>query len=469
MPAKPKPRRIYGMEHRLGGGRRAWRSVLHFPTANYKSFRVVFKAELEDGTWDWTSRNPDPNTEEGGRALLQQVDEALLTMRPAPARSRVKSERTMTALGELYLADNRRRKLAVRTVEGRESQLRAHIVPAVGALPVGKWRLEHTNLILGRAGATCGPARLQDIRSTLSAMRKLAWREGWLDRSVDPLDGAEVKSGKQRLHGAGEHYVAPEERPALHMLCAMADAADQLSVSGSGVEEPVRRLPLFGTKIRIAGYAGLRLGEQNALRPIDVYFESNRVFVNGSWTHPRQQDQACFRGPVKNKVLHWAPVPASVLRELLPRCAQLLGLPEDATMQQIINAQRKERARREKEARRLNDPEVGWYNLPVAPEDEAWLFIDTATGLPVTGHEHNSSWHKVRRWVDRHNPEHSWPDFIVYRNLRHHAATWWHEELGREWVDVAAWLGDKLTTVLEHYVLSGQGALDEASVQMQKY
>jgi hypothetical protein len=137
MPTKSKPRRVYGQEHRLGGGRRAWRSVLHFPTASYKSFRVAFKEEDADGMWDWTSRNAP--TEDEGRALLAKVDAALLTMRPAPARARVQSERTMAALGELYLADNRRRKLAVRTVEGRESQLRAHIVPVVGALPVGKW------------------------------------------------------------------------------------------------------------------------------------------------------------------------------------------------------------------------------------------------------------------------------------------------------------------------------------------
>jgi integrase len=329
--------------------------------------------------------------------------------------------------------------------------------------------LEHTNLILATSGQTCGPLRLQDIRTTLSAMRKLAWREGWLDRSVDPLDGSEVKSGRQQLRGAGGHYVAPEQRPALHMALAMAAAADHLCVAGTDAEEPLRRLPLFGTKIRVATYGGPRLGEQNALRAIDVYFESNRIFINGSWTHPRQKDRASFRGPVKNKVLHWAPLPASVMAELLPRCAVLLGLPETASKQQVINAQRRERSRREQAARRLSDPEIGWYNLPVDPSEELWLFVDTTTGLPVTGHEHTSSWHKVRRWVDQHDPEHSWPDFIVYRNLRHHAATWWHEELGRDWVDVAAWLGDKVTTVLEHYVLSGQGALDEASEQMERY
>lgn len=37
------------------------------------------------------------------------------------------------------------------------------------------------------------------------------------------------------------------------------------------------RLPLFGAKIRVAGFGGLRLGEQNALRAIDVFFDRGYV------------------------------------------------------------------------------------------------------------------------------------------------------------------------------------------------
>lgn len=69
---------------------------------------------------------------------------------------------------------------------------------------------------------------------------------------------------------------------------------------------------------------------------------------------------------------------------------------------------------------------------------------------------HNDRWHKIRRWVD----ENPWPRTIVYRDLRHHAATkWFHEELGGSWEIVAQYLGDKLTTVLNHYVRGGEDAL----------
>ena len=43
-------------------------------------------------------------------------------------------------------------------------------------------------------------------------MRKLAWRLGWLDRSIDPLDGLEIGRSTV-LHGATTHYVDPRLRP----------------------------------------------------------------------------------------------------------------------------------------------------------------------------------------------------------------------------------------------------------------
>lgn len=68
------------------------------------------------------------------------------------------------------------------------------------------------------------------------------------------------------------------------------------------------RLPLFGTKIRVAGFGDLRLGEQDSLRAIDVFFDRGYAQVNGSWTTPR--DSAGFCSPVKNHVIHEAPPPA---------------------------------------------------------------------------------------------------------------------------------------------------------------
>jgi hypothetical protein len=74
----------------------------------------------------------------------------------------------------------------------------------------------------------------------------------------------------------------------------MAGAADKLC-GPEGTDPQMTRLPLFGTKIRGAGFSGLRLGEQNALRAIDVFFDRGYLHVNGSWITPPRQ--VGFRGP----------------------------------------------------------------------------------------------------------------------------------------------------------------------------
>lgn len=52
----------------------------------------------------------------------------------------------------------------------------------------------------------------EDLRSQLAVMRRLAWRLGWLDRSVAPLDGLEI--GRANVHhGATAQYVDPRLRP----------------------------------------------------------------------------------------------------------------------------------------------------------------------------------------------------------------------------------------------------------------
>jgi integrase len=291
-------------------------------------------------------------------------------------------------------------------------------------------------------------------------MRKLAWRLGWLDRSIDPLDGLEIGRANV-LHGATAQYVDPRLRPETRQVRAMASAADTLC-GPNGADPLMTRLPLFGTKIRVAGFGGLRLGEQNALRAIDVFFDRGYVHVNGSWITPRRQ--AGFRGPVKNHTLHEVPLPRSLMRdELLPRVKELLGLPAQASLQQVVNAQEEERQRRATLANREKDRNLAWWNYPVPPEGELWLFVDTVTGLPVKPELHNERWHRVRGWVETNDPDNAWPRTVVYRNLRHHAATkWFHEKLGEPWEVVAQYLGDKLTTVLNHYVRAGEDALRDS-------
>jgi hypothetical protein len=343
-------------------------------------------------------------------------------------------------------------------MEQRESRLNAHIVPMIGNVPIAKWRVEHSRKVLAKGGKTIYSLRgLEDLRGQLAAMRKLAWRLGWLDRSVDPLDGLEI-ARRTVLHGASTQYIDARLRPETWQVRAMADAADKLC-GPEGDDDLLKRLPLFGSKIRVGGFGGLRLGEQNGLRAIDLFFDRGYAHVNGAWVTPRNSPG--YRGPVKNNVLHEVPLPRSLMHgELLPRVKELYELPAAASQQQVINTQEIERRRREELAAREPDTNLTWWNYPVPSKDELWLFIDTVTGLPVKPEMHNERWHRVRAWVEGNDPDNAWPRTIVYRNLRHHAATrWFHEELGEPWEVVALYLGDKLTTVLNHYVRAGEDAL----------
>lgn len=456
------PQRVLatGRPRTHGGALRPWRPALYAPSGRYRLYRVTFKEETPDG-WVWTSRTAP--TEDEARRIFTAVERALDARATGPARARVQRERTGDALADLYLADSRARGKAARTVEQRESRLKVHIRPVLGDLPVSRWRVEHSRRVIAEAQSrgVRSVGRLADVRQDMAAMRALAWREGWLSRDVDPLDGLALPR-QQQLHGAGRGYVPPELRPERHQVDRMAAAADQLTRTGP-VE--LRRLPLFGTQIRVAGYGGLRLSEQHGLRAIDVYFDRGVVAVNGSWTQPRQADSEPFRGPVKNGVLHDAPLPRSVLDQLLPRCAVLLGLPRDASGAEVTRAQAEERVRRGKLA---TSPDR-WWEVPVDPADELWVFVDTDTGRPPRSELLNDRWHRVRRWVAKNDPDNAWPAFIPYRNLRHHAAAFWHDELRREWADVAAWLGDQLATVIAHYVRSGADALTTVTKQLEDY
>lgn len=447
-----------GKERRFDGGR-PWRVRLYGPSSNGKGYKVHFKTRNEMGEWERALRRASSESE--ARAIFAAAEDALDNDQATPPTAPEKARRTIAALAQAYISDSEQRGRTVRTIQGRESRINAHILPTIGDVVVSKWRVEDSRRVMEKGSKTILSMRgREDLRGVLAAMRKLAWRLGWLDRNIDPLDGLEIGRATV-LHGATTHYVDPHQRPETRQVEAMAAAADKLC-GADGSDPLLTRLPLFGTKIRVAGFGGLRLGEQNALRAIDVFFDRGYVQVNGSWSTPRHSPG--FRGPVKNHVLHEVPLPRSLMHgEILPRVKELLKLNPNASLQQVINAQDMERKRRVKLAAAENSARLAWWNYPVDPLDEQWLFVDTATGLPVKPEMHNERWHKIRKWVDEHDKDNAWPQSIVYRNLRHHAATrWFHDELGESWEVVAQYLGDKLTTVLNHYVRAGEDALRDS-------
>ena len=458
--SKAGNRLAVGKLRTMGGGARPCRAGLYAPGERYRLYRVRFKEDT-DQDWIWTSRTA--YTEREARWTFTQVERALDDLMRTPARTSVQRSRTGNTLADAYLLDSKARDKAARTIEQRESRLRRHIRPVLGEIPVGSWQLHHSRQIIeqARARGVKSVVGLADIPAGPVRHAQAGVAGGLAGWDVDPLDGLTLPK-QQAMQGAGRGYVPPDLRPSRRHVDAMAAAAGHLTEHGP---EQLRRLPLLGTQIRVAGYGGLRLGEQLGLRAIDVFFDRGVVSVNGSWTQPRIADSPPFRGPVKNGLVHEAPLPASLRRELLPHCAEVLGLPADASRERVVQAQTEERVRRGQLVGSLER----WWEYDVDSAHENWLFIDLETGLPTRSELFNDRWHRVQRWLLKEDNALAWPKHIVYRNLRHHAAGFWDDELGREWADVAAWLGDKLATVLDHYVRSGVDALTDAVTRLEDY
>lgn len=264
-----------GKPRTSGGGSRPRRVRLYAPSPVSNRYQVFFKVPAGEGE-PWKRVLRRAASEEEARRIFAQAEAAPHTKQATPVGADVRASRTIRMLGEEYLMDSLARGKQPRTMEQRESRLNPHILPTIGDIPVTKWRVDHSRLVMEKGSKTLFSQRgREDLGGQLAAMRNLAWRLGWLDRSIDPLDGLEIGRGTVH-HGATARYVDPRLRPETRQVKAMAAASDKLC-GPDGTDPLMTRLPLFGTKIRVAGFGGLRRGKQNALRAIDVFFEHGYV------------------------------------------------------------------------------------------------------------------------------------------------------------------------------------------------
>lgn len=213
MPPRRKPTLLaQGKPRTLGGGARPWRVRLYALENGGTKYQVMFRTPAGEGE-PWKRVLRRANSEAEARKIFAQAEAALDTERETPAGADVRAGRTIRMLGDEYLKDSIERGKQPRTMEQRESRLNAHILPTIGDVPVARWRVERSRRVMEKGAKTLFSTRgREDLRGQLAAMRKLAWRLGWLDRSIDPLDG--LKIGRANvLHGATAQYVDPRLRP----------------------------------------------------------------------------------------------------------------------------------------------------------------------------------------------------------------------------------------------------------------
>ena len=425
-----------GVEPTSGAGKK-WRVRSYAPTDGAPYGRVVY---LSPTTGEPTSKVPEDGQtldtvfDQVERALTQKV--AMGTGTDGNGKPDV-CRRDLRALSEMYLDYLRSKGRDDDYIANRKSMLRKWILPSIGSVLVAEWCTEHSQGVITKArSGELGGDRVADLGSTLSGMRKTAWRRRpggrWLSPDENPMEDVEYGRGATR-QGAGRNYLPPQKRPA---TSSVQEAIQTSAQVGRWVW-----LPFI---ISIGAFCALRLGEQLGLRAVDVDLRGRLLDVNGAWSMTPSGHRA-GQGKVrvgrrkpnpKNKLWRTAPYRGSqhdVLRRL---CALALGLPEGTQTEAVADAIDAERERRAAVVRSGD-----WRDGKVPMADECWLFPGE-DGLPPTNEQFNEAWHVVRDAC-------SWPKYIPYKNLRHHAALWWRKQ-GLAWATIADWDGHTVRTLMSY-------------------
>jgi integrase len=371
---------------RIGAARtsasgRTWRVRSYGPTPTSPRGRVVY---INPATCRLTSNVPplgvslDEMFDQVERHLDQKV--ALGTVVDEGGRVDPGRRRDLNALSQMYLDYLRLRARDQSYVANRRSQITKWILPAIGSVLVEEWSSAHSQAVI-RAARDGGlsPARVEDIGTALSGMRKTAWRRRaggrWLSREEDPMEEVEYGRGAT-VQGAGRNYCPSQRRPETESVEAAIAVAEHMG-----------RWSWMGSIISVAGYCALRLGEQLALRAVDVDLVDRLLEVNGTWAVPPSGRRAGQRGVrvghrkphPKNRRRRTAPYRGSQHDMLVRLCALALGLTEAATTGDVADAIDVERARRAAMARSGD-----WREVSVPAADEPWLFPGEG-GCPPTG------------------------------------------------------------------------------------
>lgn len=200
-----------------------WRVRAYKPTSGAEYGRVVWR---RPDTGRPTSAVPaqgqslDEVFDQIEKALDGQV--AIGTTTSATAES-APTRRDIRALGDLYIAWLELLNRNEDYVDNRRSLQRKWIYPVIGTVLVRDWSVEHSETVLAHARKSgLGPARVEDLGSTLSGMRAAAQRkrEGgrWLSKEDNPLEEVSY-SRAATIQGAGRNYVmGGRRRPRRHHL-----------------------------------------------------------------------------------------------------------------------------------------------------------------------------------------------------------------------------------------------------------
>lgn len=313
-----------------------------------------------------------------------------------------------------------------RYIDTRQGRYDYRIRPVIGALAVRDWAAspEGCREVL-RAARVQGlsPRSVQDLGALMRGFVTLGWELHWIPPGHNPMQGVKYVAGST-VQGQGPEYVRPEDRPAYEAVEKLVLAYEELATETGIFWLPERTL--------VGAHGGLRPAERDALRLCDLRPTDLELAVEWSFEWPRGSAAPVRKRP-KNGKSRPVLVPASDMERL------------------VAVAERRRAAGAADDALLFEDPRRP--GLPLSEAATRRLHIEA--GL-LAGWETV----EVRRRADaqRHLGSDFRPRHTNY-SLRHHAASWMHDEAGFDWADVSRALGHhSVAFTYAVYVRSGADA-----------
>lgn len=437
---------------RLGkkrGDKRPWQVKAYEPTKAYPRGYVHYK-DAQDGKWHVERPLPDETLDEAFDRVEAAVDTSVTLRATTPSGQ----QRTMSVLADRYIQSLRDAGKSPNYIHGRENiadlwvkRFKLADGRMLGDLPVSDWTPARSREVITKARATVAPGTVENIGVVLSGMRRVArqrdeeTRVRWMSREDDPLEGVTYSRSKAHSTVANAHanFIPPKLRPTLPMVRMALEAAERIGPKAYACQSD-----WFPLLLAIAAFTGQRQAEQLALRADDVDLTTRSIDINGRWYYDRQTKRHERRALTKTQEIRVVEYPASIHEALAAR----------------VKAARAEAAERRRAALA-----AGVTGRALDLVSEAWLFPHPVHGVPPTKEQINDLWHLVR---DDLGPD-AWPTEVLYRNFRHHAATWFMETLELTVEEAAALLGDDPDTVRKHYLIPGADLRDKVRALMAKH
>ncbi|MBI2169373.1 MAG: tyrosine-type recombinase/integrase [Actinobacteria bacterium] len=440
MAARKRPRKPLRVGKVRKGGRRGWQARLQAPSGE-KRYRVRFK---NPATGEWRELHAVDRDE--ANEVFENVEAWLDAGAPGAAEPGIEREedfgegpQDIEALARRLLRRMHEDRLAIRTLDNAERTLRVHILPVIGSTAVLAWDSEDCRRVLRRARQSgLAPATVQDVGKFLTALvREAHTKPRWLPLTNNPMEGVPYRA-RSRHQGQAAVYIPASERPTTEHVRALCF---ELWRRGRRVGRP-----WYLTMGLIAGFSGLRWSELIGLRPLDYDPDARILVVTRAIA---QADSGDFVvKPPKNEKEREVPVPGSTHRRLVKRIGDVLAAPPGDGPWPV------------------GGPEGLLF---LGPNAMPWTRSTWRRG-PYTHAARGAAWEMVGDTPTASGLQRGGSPRLPWRNLRHHAATWLHHEVGLEWEDISHILGHhSVAFTLDTYVRRGVDADERRRERLDRY